>query len=98
MQILHLTTVYNSSDFKIEADDSLAYVRTEWLRPLTDSEFMSEAMRAHDVITGRKAEKVLVNAQQVSILGPETKDWLSNTYYSLFSHTSLKKNGTRYAG
>ncbi|GAB3202974.1 beta-glucosidase/6-phospho-beta-glucosidase/beta-galactosidase [Pontibacter aydingkolensis] len=87
----HLTIVYTSDDFRIEADDSLAYVRTEWLRPLTDKEFKSEAMKAYSVISERSAEKVLVNAEQVSILGPETKDWLSNTYYTLFSDTAVKK-------
>ncbi|MER2999012.1 hypothetical protein [Pontibacter populi] len=91
MLLLQLTTVYSSDNFKIEADESLAYIRTEWLRPLTDKEFMMEAMRAHDVIAERNAEIVLVNSQQVSILGPDTKDWLSNTYYSLFSQTALKK-------
>jgi hypothetical protein len=91
MSTLQLKTIYSSDNFKIEADDSLAYVRTEWLRPLNDDEFVEETMRAYDVISEKGAEKVLVNAQQVSVLGPETKDWLSNTYYSLFSHTSLKR-------
>ncbi|MBJ6117720.1 hypothetical protein JAO76_05935 [Pontibacter sp. BT310] len=91
MPTLQLTTVYSSDNFKIEADDGLAYVRTEWLRPLNDDQFVAETMRAYDVITEKQAERVLVNAQQVSVLGPETKDWLSNTYYSLFSRTSLKK-------
>jgi hypothetical protein len=91
MPTLQLTTVYSSDNFKIEADDSLAYVRTEWLRPLNDDQFVAETMRAYDVITEKQAKRVLVNAQQVSVLGPETKDWLSNTYYSLFSRTSLKK-------
>lgn len=89
--MLHLALVYNSDDFKIEVDDSYAYVRTEWLRPLTDKEFTSEAMQAYRVIAERNAERVLVNAQQVSILGLETKDWLSNTYYCLFSNTAVKK-------
>ena len=91
MPTLQLTTVYRSDNFKIEADDSLAYIRTEWLRPLDDEQFVVEAMRAHDVISEKQAERVLVNAEQVSILGPETKDWLSNTYYSLFSLTSVKR-------
>lgn len=89
--MLHLTTVFLSDDFKIEVDDALAYVRTEWLRPLTDEQFKVETMRAYDEVVVRKAELVLVNAQQVSILGPATKDWLSNTYYSLFSQTALRK-------
>ncbi|WP_299818131.1 hypothetical protein [uncultured Pontibacter sp.] len=91
MSALLLTTVYKSNDFKIEADDDALYVRTEWLQPLTDKEFVFEAMKAYEVIVERKAELVLVNAQQVSILGPETKDWLSNTYYTLFSQTAVKK-------
>ncbi|MEJ8804379.1 hypothetical protein [Pontibacter sp. H249] len=91
LPMLHLTLVYLSDDFKIEADDSHAYVRTEWLQPLTDNDFVSEAMKAYEVIKVRNAERVLVNAQQVSILGPETKDWLSNTYYCLFSQTAVKK-------
>ena len=91
MPTLQLTTVYRSDNFKIEADDSLAYIRTEWLRPLDDEQFVVEAMRAHDVISEKQAERVLVNAEQVSILGPETKDWLSNTYYSLFSLTSVNR-------
>lgn len=89
--MLQLALVYNSDDFKIEVDDSHAYVRTEWLRPLTDKEFTSEAMHAYKIIAERNAERVLVNAQQVSILGPETKDWLSKTYYCLFSKTAVKK-------
>ncbi len=91
MPNLLLNTVYISENFKIEADDKHSFVRTEWLRPLTDEQFVTETMRAHKVITEKCAEKVLVNAQQVSILGPETKDWLSNTYYKMFSHTPLKK-------
>lgn len=91
MPLLHLTLVYSSDDFKIEADDSHAYIRTEWLRPLTDEEFTTEAMKAYWEIADRNAEKVLVNAQQISILGPDTKDWLSNTYYTLFSETAVKK-------
>ncbi|MBB6609673.1 hypothetical protein H7F15_01350 [Pontibacter sp. Tf4] len=86
-----LITVFLSDDFKIEADDALSYVRTEWLRPLTDEQFKTETMRAYDVIAARAAELVLVNAQQVSVLGPETKDWLSNTYYNLFSQTPLRR-------
>ncbi|NDK54953.1 hypothetical protein [Pontibacter fetidus] len=91
MQTLPLTTVYKSDGLKIEVADSLSFVRTEWLRPLTDAQFQSEAMEAYHTIATKKAEKVLVNSQLVSILGPETKDWLSNTYYSLFSATALKK-------
>ncbi len=91
MLSLQLTTIYSSDNFKIEVDENLAYIRTEWMRPLSDKEFMEEAMRAYDVIAEKNAEIVLVNSQQVSILGPDTKDWLSNTYYSLFSRTSLKK-------
>lgn len=87
----HLSIVYDSDNFRIAADDTLAFVRTEWLRPLTDKEFKAEAMRAYKVIAERNAVIVLVNAQQVSILGPETKDWLSNTYYSLFSDTEVQK-------
>ncbi|HEY4650064.1 MAG TPA: hypothetical protein VIG72_01570 [Pontibacter sp.] len=86
-----LTTIYLSEDFKIEADDTMAFIRTEWLRPLADDRFKVEAMRAYDVIVGQAAQLVLVNAEQVSIVGPETKDWLSNTYYSLFSQTHLRK-------
>ena len=91
MQTLPLITVYTSDGMKIEVADGLSFVRTEWLRPLSDEQFQDEAMQAYHVISARKAEKVLVNSQQVSILGPETKDWLSNTYYSLFSTTALKK-------
>ncbi|NEM96465.1 hypothetical protein [Pontibacter burrus] len=91
MPTLQLTIIYESDDFKIEADDRLAFIRTEWLRPLTDEQFVVETMRAHVFISQRKAEKVLVNAKQVSVLEPKTKDWLSNTYYKLFSHTALKK-------
>lgn len=86
-----LSTVFLSDDFKIEADDALSFIRTEWLRPLTDEQFKAETMRAYDVIVARRAQLVLVNAQQVSILGPETKDWLSHTYYSLLSDTALRK-------
>ncbi|MBC5775725.1 hypothetical protein H8S95_16725 [Pontibacter sp. KCTC 32443] len=91
MQTLPLVTVYESDGLRIEAADSLALVRTEWLRPLTGDQFMAEAMEAYKLIVSRKAEKVLVNSQQASILDPETKDWLSNTYYKLFSHSSLRK-------
>lgn len=91
MQTLPLTKLYESDDLRIEVADSLALIRTEWLRPLPGDRFMTEAMHAYEIIAGRKAEKVLVNSQQASILDPETKDWLSNTYYSLFSHTALKK-------
>lgn len=34
---------------------------------------------------------MLMNAEDVSVISPITKDWLSNIYYDLFSHTSLKK-------
>jgi len=91
MQTLPLITVYESYGLKIEVADSYRLVRTEWLHPMPDEQFMTEAMQAHAYIKERNAEKVLVNSQQASILGPDTKDWLSNTYYSLFSHTSLKK-------
>ncbi|WP_242926184.1 hypothetical protein [Pontibacter vulgaris] len=91
MQTLPLITVYESDGLKIEVADSLCLVRTEWLRTLPDEQFQAEAMQAYHVIAERKAEKVLVNSQQTSILGPETKDWLSNTYYSLFSTTALRK-------
>ena len=91
MQTLPLITVYESDGLKIEAADSFRFVRTEWLQPLPDNQFITEAMQAHDYIKQRNAEKVLVNSERTSILGSDTKDWLSNTYYSLFSQTSLKK-------
>ncbi|PTX22521.1 hypothetical protein C8N40_101346 [Pontibacter mucosus] len=89
--MLQLRTVFLSDDFKIEADDALALVRTEWLRPVEDEQFVVESMRSHAIVTSRKAEKMLMNAQNVSVISPKTKDWLSNIYYDLFSHTSLKK-------
>ena len=86
-----LRTIYLSDHFKIEADDALAYVRTEWLHPVDDEQFVIESMRSHAVVTSRKAEKMLMNAEQVSVISPKTKDWLADIYYNLFSHTSLKK-------
>jgi hypothetical protein len=86
-----LQTVFLSDDFKIEVDDALAYVRTEWLRAVEDEQFVVESMRSHAITTTRKAEKMLMNAKHVSIVSPITKDWLANIYYDLFSHTSLKK-------
>ena len=91
MQPLPLISIYESDGLKIEVADSLGLVRTEWLRALPDQQFQTEAMQAYHVIAERKAENVLVNSKQTSILGPETKDWLSNIYYKLFSATSLKK-------
>lgn len=91
MQILPLITIYESDDLKIEAAEGLSLVRAAWIQPVPDNKFIAEAMRAFDIIAGRKAEKLLVNSQQTSILGSETKDWLSNTYYKLFSNTDLKK-------
>lgn len=89
--MLQLRTVFLSDDFKIEADDALALVRTEWLRPVEDEQFVIESMRSHAIVTSRKAEKMLMHAQNVSVISPKTKDWLANIYYDLFSHTSLKK-------
>jgi beta-glucosidase/6-phospho-beta-glucosidase/beta-galactosidase len=91
MSVLQLTSVYESGKFRIETDESQAYVRTEWLLPVSDDQFKAEALKAYEVIAKQKADKVLINAEQVSILGPETKDWLSNTYYSLFSDTRVRK-------
>ncbi|MEJ8758364.1 hypothetical protein WG947_15225 [Pontibacter sp. H259] len=91
MPSLPLITIYKSDGLMIEAADSLELVRTEWLRPLPDDLFMEEAMQAYKLISSRKTSKLLINSKQVSVLGPETKDWLSNTYYSLFSQTELIK-------
>lgn len=89
--MLQLRTVFLSDDFKIEADDALALVRTEWLRPVEDEQFVVESMRSHETVVSRRAEKMLMNAEDVSVISPKTKDWLANIYYDLFSHTSLKK-------
>ncbi|SFG70651.1 hypothetical protein [Pontibacter chinhatensis] len=89
--MLQLRTVFLSDDFKIEADDALALVRTEWLRPVEDEQFVVESMRSHEAVVSRRAAKMLMNAEDVSVISPITKDWLSNIYYDLFSHTSLKK-------
>jgi hypothetical protein len=89
--MLQLRTVFLSDDFKIEADDALALVRTEWLRPVEEEQFVVESMRSHATVTSRKAEKMLMNAEGVSVISPKTKDWLANIYYDLFSHTSLRK-------
>lgn len=89
--MLQLRTIFLSDDFKIEADDALALVRTEWLRPVEDEQFVVESMRSHETVVSRRAEKLLMNAEDVSAINPETKDWLANIYYDLFSHTSLKK-------
>jgi hypothetical protein len=89
--MLQLRTIFLSDDFKIEADDALALVRTEWLRPVEDEQFVVESMRSHETVVSRRAEKLLMNAEGVSVISPETKDWLANIYYDLFSHTSLKK-------
>lgn len=89
--MLQLRTVFLSDDFKIEADDALALVRTEWLHPVEDEQFVVESMRSHETVVSRRAEKMLMNAEDVSVISPKTKDWLANIYYDLFSHTSLKK-------
>ncbi|OKL40905.1 hypothetical protein [Pontibacter flavimaris] len=86
-----LRIIYQSDHFKIEADDALAYVRTEWLHPVDDEQFMLESMRSHATVTATRAEKMLMNAEFVSAVSPVTKDWLANIYYDLFTHTSLKK-------
>lgn len=89
--MLQLRTVFLSDDFKIEADDALALVRTEWLRPVEDEQFVVESMRSHETVVSRRAAKMLMNAEDVSVISPKTKDWLANIYYDLFSHTSLRK-------
>ncbi|WP_266203520.1 hypothetical protein [Pontibacter kalidii] len=89
--MLQPRTIFLSDEFKIEVDDAHAYVRAEWLQPVVEERFVVEAMRAHEAITSRKAERVLVNAMQVSVIGPKTKDWLANIYFALYCHTPLKK-------
>ncbi len=86
-----LQTIYLSDYLKIEADDAQAYLRAEWLGDVDNEQFVLEAMKAHAIVTARKPERTLVNAQQAPNIGSKTKDWLANIYYELYSHTPVKK-------
>lgn len=86
-----LQTIYLSDYLKIEADDAQAYLRAEWLGDVDNEQFVLEAMKAHAIVTARKPERTLVNAQQAPSVSSKTKDWLANIYYDLYSHTPVKK-------
>ncbi|RAU84333.1 hypothetical protein [Pontibacter arcticus] len=88
---LQLEPVHSTEFLKIEADHVARLVRTEWLRGASTEELIEGTQLLKNILAGNKYEKVLGNAQLLTSLSAESKEWLSTHFYAALSDTNLQQ-------
>ncbi|QCR23918.1 hypothetical protein [Pontibacter sp. SGAir0037] len=86
-----LEPLYTSDYYKVEVDFRNSLLRTEWLRSVTEDEFMAGGTKLKQLVEAHNITKVLANAQQLRTITPKTKDWLSNAFYEELSQLNISK-------
>lgn len=89
MSVLQL--LYKSDFYELEADEGEGIIRAKWMRPVSSIEMITGDTKLHDVLQETKYRKVIANAQALTKLDFETKEWMSTRFYELLSHTELQK-------
>jgi len=89
MHQLETLFVNGISSITIDRDNKL--MANTWLRPVTHQEILQTSERLYHFLQETKSDKLLLNALQVGTLPPETKEWLSTTFYKSLSELELQK-------
>ncbi len=83
--------MYKSDFYQLEADFERGLLKALWLRPVNENELKIGGMKLYEVLRDTKLERVVANAQSMTALTTETKEWMSASFYKLLSQTELKK-------
>jgi hypothetical protein len=89
MQQLETLFINDASSITIDRDNRL--ITNTWLRPVTHQEMLQTSNRLYQFLQETKSDKLLLNALQAGTLQPETKEWLSTTFYRSLSELKLQK-------
>lgn len=84
-------TYYKSDFYIIEVDLEGNLLRSEWLRPVTDTELISGGTKLYEALRDTKVERAIATAKSMGALGAKAKDWMSMEFYEMLSQTNLKK-------
>jgi len=83
--------LYASDFYKIEIDTFQNVVKTKWLRPVKLEEMKTGSTRLFESLQQTNAERLVANAELLSSLDSETKEWMATSLYELISRTNVKK-------
>jgi Anaphase-promoting complex, cyclosome, subunit 4 len=86
-----LETSFQNDISKIAIDRAHNLISNTWLRQVTHEEMVLTAKKLNQLLQEHKADKLLLSALQMGSLSPETKEWLSTSYYKSLSDLGLKK-------
>jgi hypothetical protein len=82
---------YASDFYRIEVDVTGNLLRATWLRTADKSEIIRGGTMLYQVLRDTGIERTIANAQSLTTLSSESKEWMSTTFYQLLSTTKLKK-------
>ena len=82
---------YASDFYRIEVDTPANLLRATWLRTANKSEIVRGGTMLYQVLRDTGIERAVANAQALTTLSSESKDWMSTSFYQLLSATKLKK-------
>ncbi|WP_018476267.1 hypothetical protein [Pontibacter roseus] len=86
-----LETLLLNDISRIAIDRDNGLVTNTWLKQAGHEEMVQTGERINRFLREAKADKLLLSALNIGTLLPQTKDWLSNTYYKSLSELGLKK-------
>jgi hypothetical protein len=86
-----LKTHYESDFYRIQVDKERKLLLAKWLRPVTTEEIILGGTKLYHILQETQLERASANAQALTTLSIEAKEWLSTTFYQLLSQTNLKK-------
>lgn len=84
-------TMYESDFYRIEVDLEGGLLRAKWLRAASAEEIKVGGTKLFEVLRDTKVERAVANAQALTSLSVEAKEWMSSTFYGLLSQTGLQK-------
>lgn len=82
---------YASDFYRIEVDIPGNLLRATWLRPANYSEIVQGGTMLYRVLLDTGIERTVAHAQALTTLSPDSKEWMSTSFYQLLSSTNLKK-------
>ncbi|QNF34618.1 hypothetical protein HUW51_18490 [Adhaeribacter swui] len=82
---------YASNFYRIEVDLTANLLQATWLRASDKAEIVSGGTALYQVLRDTGIEYAVANAQTLTTLSSEAKEWMSTSFYQLLSTTKLAK-------
>ncbi len=86
-----LETLFQNDISRVAIDRAHSLISNTWLRQVQHEEMLLTAQKINRLLQENDADKLLLSALQMGSLLPETKEWLSTTYYKSLSEIGIKK-------